>query len=93
MFPHTLALHREHGLEFQSWCLPDASDKAIGILVHTIKETPLKLNWASSGVFIKGTLQDQRQAVANDLGGGIPEVDILYIDRAHPSKTAIGSRY
>lgn len=47
--------------------------------ITSIKETPLKLNWASSGVFIKGTLQDQRQAVANDLGGGIPEVDISYM--------------
>ena len=47
--------------------------------VLSLKETPLKLDWASSGVFIKGTLQEQRQAVANDLGSGIPEVDITYM--------------
>ncbi|KJA13396.1 hypothetical protein HYPSUDRAFT_195778 [Hypholoma sublateritium FD-334 SS-4] len=47
--------------------------------MFSLKETPLKLDWASSGVFIKGTLHEQRQAVANDLGGGIPEVGIAYM--------------
>lgn len=56
---------------------PQTKRSASSIL--SLKETPLKLDWASSGVFIKGTLQEQRQAVANDLGGGIPEVDIAYM--------------
>jgi hypothetical protein len=41
-------------------------------------DTPLKQNSAASGVFINGTLEEQRMAVLNDLGN-IPEVTVDFM--------------
>ncbi|KAF8966229.1 hypothetical protein BDZ97DRAFT_2074195 [Flammula alnicola] len=43
-----------------------------------ITDTPLKRNASASGVFINGTLDDQRQAVMSDLGN-IPEVTVDFM--------------
>ena len=41
-------------------------------------DTPLKQNSASTGVFIHGTLEEQRAAVMDDLGN-IPEVTVDFM--------------
>jgi hypothetical protein len=41
-------------------------------------DTPIKQNSAASGVFINGTLEEQRAAVMNDLGN-IPEVTVDFM--------------
>jgi hypothetical protein len=41
-------------------------------------DTPLKQNSAATGVFIHGTLEEQRMAVLNDLGN-IPEVTVDFM--------------
>lgn len=53
--------------------------KRAALSMQTSLETPMKVDWASSGVFIHGTLEDQRDVVSSDLGASIPEVGINFM--------------